>query len=174
MKKILCTMTKIVRDILEIYIPAIMFMTLFITFVLGVVFRYVIKNPQSWTYELSSIAFLWVGILGWGLTHRENENVVFEMLYERCSERVQTFFRILSNLLIAITAGILIVPSITYLVDMLELSTQILKIPRYLVFLPFAVSFIIAFIRSTYRLIPDIKLLSEDVKEDVVKLEEEN
>jgi len=147
---------KLLENILELVIPASMFAVLFISFVLGVFFRYVLKNPQSWTFELSSICYLSVGVLSWGISHRTDDHVVFDMFYTKVSTKMQCLFRILSNLLIVFIALMLIVPSITYLQAMVGLKTEIMKIPRVIVFAPFTISFIVAVIRSTYRLILDI------------------
>lgn len=157
---------KLALDILEKYIPSVMFLALFVSFLLGVFFRYVLNDPQSWTFEVSSICYLAVAVLGWGIAHRTDDNVVFDMLYNILSAKVQCILRIVTNITIAVVAVLMIVPTINYLVDMKDLTTQIIKIPRYLVFLPFLISFISATIRSVYRLVLDIRAMR---KQDYVQ-----
>jgi len=135
------------------------FIVLFISFIIGIISRYLFNNPQSWTFELGSICYLAVGILSWGISHRTNDNIVFDMLYEKMSPKIQCILRIVSELLISLTAAILIFPSISYLYGMRNLTTQIIKIPRYLVFLPFTISFVTATIRSFYRFIMEVRVL---------------
>ena len=147
---------KTLLNILEIYIPAVMFMVLFVCFLIGIVFRYVLDNPQSWTFELSSICYLAVGVLSWGIAHRTDDNVVFDMLYVKLSPKMQCILRMVTNLLIAAVAAVLVWPSIEYIQEMKGLTAQTMPIPRGLIFVPFTVSFVSAAIRSTYRLVMDI------------------
>ena len=144
-------------DLLEIHLPSIIFILLFLSFLIGIFARYILKNPQSWTFEFSSICYLAVGILSWGIAHRTDEHVVFDMLYEKLSSKAQCILRIISNIVMAVTAALLIYPSITYMQGMAGLTAQIIKIPRYIIFLPFTISFTVAFVRSAYRAITDIR-----------------
>lgn len=147
----------ILLNILEIYIPAIMFIVLFISFILGIFFRYVLRNPQSWTFEISSISYLAVGVLSWGIAHRTDENVVFDMLYEKVSSKTQCGLRIFINLVVTIVSGVLIYPSIKYLLGMIGLTAQVINIPRFIIFIPFTISFTVATLRSCFRMLLDLK-----------------
>ena len=169
------SIAKFLKNTLEVYIPSVMFLALFCAFVLGVFFRYVLKNPQSWTFELSSICYLGVGVLSWGVAHRTDDHVVFDMLYVKLSPKTQCVFRLVSNILIVFIATCLIVPSITYLQAMKGLQTEIMKIPRFLVFIPFCISFVAADIRCVYRVVLDIiSFAKKDYKQMYAGKEEEN
>jgi len=148
---------KFLLDLLDMHIPAILFLVLFACFLLGVFFRYVLKEPQSWTFELSTICYLSVGVLSWGLAQREDENVVFDMLYNKLSLKTKCILRIISNSLITATAALLIGPSVNYIMSMAGLRAQTLPIPRGVIFVPFTVSFAMATARSLYRLILDVR-----------------
>lgn len=154
-KQILKKIGKVALDILEFYIPAFFFIVLFVCFLLGIFFRYVLKDPQTWTFELSTVCYLSVGILSWGIAHRTDEHVVFDMLYNKLSPKVQCVLRVISNLVIAVTAALLIEPSISYIQSLMNVSAQTLPIPRGLIFTPFTISYIVAVVRSTCRLIQD-------------------
>ena len=156
-KERIASVGKLLQNVLEVYIPAFYFIVLFASFLLGVIFRYVLKDPQSWTFELSSICYLGVGVMSWGIAHRTDENVVFDMLYTKLSEKVQCVFRIITNVLITATAALLIMPAINYLLGMRNLQTDVMRWPRYIIFLPFVVSFVAAVCRSAYRLVLDVK-----------------
>lgn len=146
----------ILLDILEIHIPSILFLILFVCFLLGIFFRYVLRNPQSWTFELSTICYVAVGVLSWGIAHRSDENVGFDMLYLKMPPKTQCIMRLISNLLITVTAALLIEPSVSFIMGMAGLMAQTMPIPRGLVFTPFTISFVIASARSLYRLVLDI------------------
>ena len=122
----------------------------------GYFFRYVLNAPQSWTFELSTICYLAVGVLSWGIAHRTDENVVFDMLYNTMSPKVKCIMRMISNFLITVTAALLIVPAVNYIMSMAGLQAQTLPIPRGVIFVPFAVSFVMAMARSLYRLVLDV------------------
>lgn len=148
---------KVLRDILEILTPVILFVVLFLAFLLGVWYRYFLKDPRSWTFEVSTICYLAVGVLSWGLAHREGSDVVFEMFYERLLPSTRCVLRIVGNALTAVVAISLIWPSITYMQSMAGLVTQIIEIPRFIVFLPFTISFVSAAVRNTYYVYLDIQ-----------------
>ncbi len=146
-------------DIIEIYIPAIMLICLFVSFIVGIVFRYVFRDPQSWTFELSSISFLQFAILSGCFVQREDEHIVFDMIYARRSKRTQCIMRIVGGIIICFTASMLIPVSIQYVGTMLGLKTQIMKLPRWCVFICFPITFVIMDIRAFIRVIFDIKAL---------------
>ena len=51
-------------DLIEVYLPIAVFVALFLAFLTNVFFRYVVKDPQNWTFEFSVNAFVVVGLLG--------------------------------------------------------------------------------------------------------------
>lgn len=167
MKFIVKQATKLCRllfDIFEIYIPAIMLGCLFISFIIGVIYRYILKNPQPWTFELSSISFLWLAVLSWCFVERCNKHIVFDMMYEKMSKKTQCVMRILSSIIIFLTATILIYASIEYIDNMLNLKTQVMKWPRYFVFLCFPIALTLLNIRIMYKLSIDIRFLINGYK----------
>ena len=155
-KKRLVKIGKVMLNILEIYLPAVLFIILFVCFLIGVFSRYVLRNPQAWTFELSTMCYLAVGVLSWGIAHRTDDNVVFDMLYNKLSKRVQCILRVITNLTIVVTAALLIHPSIVYIQSMAGMSAQTMPIPRGIIFVPFVISFVAAVLRSAYRLVLDL------------------
>lgn len=146
-------------NVIEIYIPAIMLMCLFASFIVGIIFRYVFRNPQPWTFELSTIAFIQFVMLSACFVQREDEHIVFDMIYEKMSCRTQCWMRIISGIIVCLTSSILIPVAIKYVGTMLGLTTQILKWPRWCVFVSFPLTFIIIAIRSFCRIVLDVKSL---------------
>ena len=150
---------QILLNAIEIYIPAIMLICLFISFIVGIIFRYIFRDPQSWTYELSSISFLQFAILASCFVQREDEHIVFDMIYAKRSKRTQCIMRILGGFIVCFTATMLIPSSVKYVSTMLGLKTQIIKMPRWMVFSCFPITFIIMDIRALFRLVLDIRSL---------------
>lgn len=157
------TVWQLLLDIIEFYIPAIMFLILFITFILGVFFRYIVKSPQSWTFELSSITFLFTVILAGCIADRYEEHIAFDMFYNKMSEKTKCIMRIISNLLIILFLVIILPSSVKYLISFKKLATPILKIPQYMVFISFPILLIDLIIRRCWHLILDIKSLINKV-----------
>lgn len=146
-------------DIIEIYIPAVLFMILFICFLIGIFFRYVVKNPQSWTFELSTVAFLGSVILAGCLSDRHAEHISFDMIYDKRSEKTKTIMRIISNSLVVVFLAVAFPASIRFILSFNHLATPIMKIPQTLVFCCFPVLLADLIIRGVVRLVMDIRII---------------
>jgi TRAP-type C4-dicarboxylate transport system permease small subunit len=154
---------KVFADLFEIYIPVVTFVLLFLVFLLNVFFRYIIKSPQNWTFEFSVNAFVIVGLVGSCIAYRNEDHVVFDLLYSRISIKGQNVLRIISYLLIIIFFSIAIPPSFVYLWKLRTFVTPIMKIPVSIIFLSFPILLISSVIRSVYRLALDIKSYKDKV-----------
>ena len=147
----------VLLDVIEIYIPSVAFIVLFIMFLLGIVFRYVFKNPQTWTFEISRISFLWTAILAGCIADRGENHVIFDMIYVKTSPKTQCIMRIISNLLVTVFITWLIPFTVQYLMKMNTQPTSILRLPMSLVYIPFLVLFLCSTVRALHRLILDIQ-----------------
>ena len=132
-----------------------MLLCLFTSFIVGIVFRYLFRNPQPWTYELSTIAFVQFAILSSCYVQRQDEHIVFDMIYEKMSSKTKCCMRIIGGILIVFAATLLIPASIKYVSGMFGLSTQIIKWPRWVVFACFPVVFFVLDVRTIRRLVLD-------------------
>ena len=47
---------------------------------LGVFYRYVLKEPLSWTYELSILVFIWVTFIGASVALQQGAHVTFDFI----------------------------------------------------------------------------------------------
>jgi TRAP-type C4-dicarboxylate transport system permease small subunit len=55
--------------------------TMFIAFMVQVVFRYLFNFPIGWTSELSTITWIWLVLWGAAFVVREDEEIRFDILY---------------------------------------------------------------------------------------------
>ena len=147
----------VLRDTVELYYPALCLIILFLSFLIGIFSRYILKNPQSWTYELSTISFVNMVIGSWPFVQRKHGHIVFDMFYERQSDKVKRAMRITGNLLIAISAAALLPATYRYLHDMKNLTTQVIHMPRWLVFSCFAVSLFLCMSHAVLDIIEDLR-----------------
>ena len=155
MKKLL-TAINAATYVVEIVFPSVTFLIVFILFVAGVVMRYVFKSPSTWMYEGSLIAFLWTVNFAVCTSERNEDHIVFSMIYDRCSPRVRNIMRILSNTLIAVILGIALKPSLHYLLRN-KGKTSFLRISLIIVFSCYILMFFISTIRFLARAIEDMK-----------------
>lgn len=150
---------KIVRwfvDFVEIYLPVIVFVMLFVAFLSNVFFRYVLRNPQNWTFELSVNAFVVVGLLGACAAYRKEDHVIFDLFYTQLGSKGQNILRMISGITVIIMFSIAIPGIVGYLVK-LPVKTSIMEIPQNIIFSVFPILLISTVLRSIYRLALDMR-----------------
>lgn len=134
MKKVLLFL----RDVMEVYIPILSFAMLFCSFILQVFFRYVMRNPLTWTQDLIVLGFCWSVILGACYTMRKKGHVQFTMLYEMYSPKVAAWARLIGNLLIIVSFAFMLIPSFKYAFFVSFQKTPTLRVSYVWIFLPFS------------------------------------
>lgn len=130
---------QLILDILEIYIPSISFVVLFVVFLIQVFYRYFLNHPLAWPPEIISMAFIWTTVLGACYAQRLADHVSFTVVYERLPARGQLAFRITGNALVAIAFAAALVPVYKYITFMHFQRTPALDIPSSIVFAPFLI-----------------------------------
>ena len=143
-------------DFLEVYLPIAVFVLMFITFLVNVGFRYILSDPQNWTFEFSVYSFVVVGLLGACAAYRKEDHVVFDLLYAELKPRGQNILRIISYLIVIVSLAAIIPASVKYLLK-LPTVTSIMKIPEGIIFMSFPVLLVSTVCRSIYRLVLDVK-----------------
>ncbi len=150
----------IIRDIIEIYVPTVAFLIMFLTFILQIIMRYIFKNPLTWAYEVTVIGFSWTVILGACYAMRTRSHVKFTLIYDMLSGKKAAIIRVLGNLILAVGFIILIVPSYKYVTFMNFQATSVFKIKLSWIFAPF-VYFLISIILYTFEeIIEDYRILT--------------
>ncbi len=149
MKNWLKRIAKYLIDIVEVYIPFTAFVTLFIVFLLGILFRYFLK-PLTWTLELSLMCFIWTSLLGGIYAKRDDSHVTFTMIYDAVGAKAQLWMRLAGNTLLVTSFLIGFVPSLRYVLFMGYKKSNVLKIPMDIVFFPFVV--FLAFMIGRYSI----------------------
>lgn len=134
---------------------------LFISFIIGIFTRYVLKSPVSWSYELSTVVFVSLVMLSACYVQRKDEHIEFNLFYVRKPPKTQCLMRIVSNLIIAFTSGMLVPASVKYVRSMSGLKSSIMHIPRGSIFICFIVSFFIMSLRSLWFVYLDIRSFAE-------------
>jgi TRAP-type C4-dicarboxylate transport system permease small subunit len=145
---------------MEVYIPIISFILLFVTFILQIVFRYTGLPAMTWTQDIIVLSFCWTVILGACLTMRQKGHVTFTMLYEAYPPKVAAWARLIGNILIVFTFIVMIVPSFKYSFFVKSQKTASLRISFTWIFIPY-VYFLLSIIGYTIApIIEDWKVIT--------------
>lgn len=144
-------------DFLEVGIPTIALLGLFVMYCINILFRYVFNGSILWMSELSTYAYAWGAIFAASYGSRKGTSVVFSVVYDKVSEKVQRIFRIMGNGIIVFTFVFLIPYAWESVTFMNIRKSPILKIPYGFVFCPFLVFVILIAIHHSVYLIKDIK-----------------
>ena len=156
MKKILL----IARDVFELYIPVVFFFIMFLTILLQVFFRYVVRYPLTWSMEVTVIGFVWTVIFGTCYTMRRRAHIKFTLFYDRLKPRPAAVFRLLGNLIIVVTFLSLVYASLRYSFFVSFQKTPVFRISFTVIFLPF-VYFLCSIAGYTItEIIEDVRVIS--------------
>jgi C4-dicarboxylate transporter, DctQ subunit len=82
-------------------VAVILLSTVFLCFILQIVFRYVLGWPVGWTLEVSTLAWMWLVLWGSAFVVTEQDEIRFDILYSAVSERVRRGFAIVTALALA-------------------------------------------------------------------------
>lgn len=126
-------------DVVELYVPALAFLTLFIVFNAQIFARYILHSPLSWSTEISQLAFVWTALLGASYMRRMHGHIAFDMVFEMYSERGKVLATMASNMLVAIACIGSVPPTIEYLTFLGTEYTPMLHIPFSYGFAPLLV-----------------------------------
>ena len=124
-------------DILEVYLPSLIFIFLFLSYVVLVVYRYVFRASFDWLYELNMMSFVWCGIFAASYGSRTNTHVQFTILYDKMPDKVKLAMDIVSNLAIVVLFSLVFPKAVANLAFQGVRKSSILKIPYNIVFMPF-------------------------------------
>ena len=155
-----------IRECVEMYIPMIAFVVLFVIFVFQVFMRYVMKNPQAWTAEVEQSCFLWLVLLGACYAQRVKGHVTFTLVYDSLKVKGKAITAMLGNILITFACLITLMPSAKYIIGQLERAqlTSVLKWQKAYVFAPYVLFLAIIAVYAIMDLYEEIMVLKGDQK----------
>ena len=89
-----------VFDVLEQGFGVIFLLIMFVSVLIQIFFRYVLKSPTTWTEEASRYSFIWVVLLGTSFAVRRKEHVVMEVLVSRLPRFFRKYLGIALNIIV--------------------------------------------------------------------------
>ena len=129
-------------------VSAALLAAMFLAFVIQIAFRYLFNWPVGWTSEVSTVAWMWVVLWTAAFVTREDEEVRFDIIYGRVSERVRRAFTILSGVALVAMFAVSLPATLSFIGFMgVEVSTY-LRVPLsvlYSIYILFAVALIVRY-----------------------------
>ena len=147
-------------DVLEVYLPSIIFLLLIITVAVQVFSRYVLNRPLPKFFELSIYSFVWVIYLGAALAKRYNQHIRFDLIYRKLSPRIRAIIDIFFDLLTTGVFLLLVVPSIQYTIWNYKIKASALRIPWTYLLLCFPVFVCLMIIHNCLSIYNNFRQLS--------------
>lgn len=149
----------VVSDFLEVWVPSISFVVVFVTYVIMIIYRYLFNAQINWIYELSMIAFVWTVVLSASYCSRTDNHIAFTMLYDLLPERGRLIMRVLGNLAIVALMTVLL-PHAFEAVSFLKIKkSSLLLIPFNIIYAPFLVFNILTILHHLIELVRDVTAL---------------
>jgi TRAP-type C4-dicarboxylate transport system permease small subunit len=158
MKITLKSVGHFVIDLIELYIPTLAFVTLFVSFLTQIVNRYFFK-PLTWPEELSLLCFCWVALLGGLYAKRSESHVAFGMVYDMLKPKGRARMRIAGSAILLVAFAIAIKPCWEYVFAMSYRKSDVLHIPIQWAYFPFIVFLVDMIVR-----------LALDIRRDIAEL----
>ena len=125
-----------VWDFIGVYVPTLSFAVLFLCFMATMIMRYCLKISLSWGSELAILCYMWIMFWGSGYGLSHNDHVVFSLIYDRCSPKIQMIMKVFYSILMA---GLMLwaLPACIAAMGRSNMITGVLKIPYKVAFAPF-------------------------------------
>ncbi len=145
---------------------AAMLATMFVVFIIQIVFRYLVNLPIGWTHEVSSIMWLWLVLFGSAFVVRDYEEIRFDLIYSTVSERTRRILVVICAVVVVFFFAVSLPAVLDYIGFMKVERTAYLKIRfdwLYVIYGLFAVATIVRQLWLGYQAIwgsngPDIDI----------------
>ncbi len=100
----------------------------------GVIFRYVLLEPISWTEEVGRFCLVWVSFIGTYLAHRRSQHIGVTVLVDGLTPARQKYVRIVVSALLAVFMMMLMVQGTAYTTSFARYYSPILELPLGIVY----------------------------------------
>ncbi len=130
-------------------VAAAMLAVMFVTFIIQVVFRYVLNFPVGWTSEVTVISWLWLVLWGAAFVVKEREEIRFDLIYGAVGRRTRRVLAIIGSIALLILYILSLPAAVDYVTFMKVQSTAYMKIRfdyLFSIYVIFAVAVIIRYV----------------------------
>ena len=91
---------------------------MFVSFLLQIVFRYVLNRPLGWTEEVTVLCWVWVVLWGASFIVADADEVRFDIVYNAVSPRVRRVFTIVASVALIVLIALSLPATWRYVVFM--------------------------------------------------------
>ncbi len=127
---------------------------MFVSFLLQIVFRYVLDRPLGWTEEITVLCWVWVLLWGESFIVADADQVRFDILYNAVPPAVRRVFTVVASLAFVVLMALSLPATWRYIAFMRREHSAYLQIPfnyLYSIYLLFAVMCIARQARVAWR-----------------------
>ena len=153
------TILQFLLDVLELYLPMLAFLTIYVCFMIQIISRYFFI-PLMWPEELALLSFIWAALFGALYAKRTEALVSFTMIYDRANDRGKAVMRIAGSVLLVAAFAISFKPSLDFVIFMSYKKSSVLSIPMNLVSSGYLIFLVDITIRYVVDIVKDIRFLA--------------
>ena len=125
-----------IMTVLSEGMPMVAFLVVFVTFMMTIICRYVLRFAIPWSYEVSILGYMYCMFFGSGIALKRDEHVVFSLLYDKLPPLGKLICKLVYNAALVVLIAIVFTPCFKSLMAS-TMRTGILKMPYKVVFAPF-------------------------------------
>jgi TRAP-type C4-dicarboxylate transport system permease small subunit len=130
--------------------------TMFVAFIVQIVFRYLLNFPVGWTSELSTVVWIWLVLWGAAFVVREDEEIRFDLVYGSVGVRARQAMTIAAAAAVIVLYGMSLPAVVDYVTFMKVQETAYLDIRfdyLWAIYVVFAVASIVRYLWLAWRAI---------------------
>lgn len=122
---------------LDLYFMVILLACLIVLTVVGVLKRYILRNPISWLEEIQALLFMWITFIGGSAAFRYASHVSIEILVDSLPKKIGGLIERFDVLLQLLILGYLCYQEFTYYFQLISTGkvTNLLRIPYSVAYL---------------------------------------
>jgi TRAP-type C4-dicarboxylate transport system permease small subunit len=128
------------------YVAVALIATMFISFLLQIVFRYFLNRPLGWSEEVIVLCWLWGVLWCAAFVLSDHEEIRFDIVYEVVPKRIRRTFTVISSIALILLLAISLPATWQYVVFMKREHSAYLHMrfdALYSIYLIFAVACIV-------------------------------
>jgi len=123
----------------------------------GILFRYIMVNPITWTEEFSRYTMIWMGLLGISIGVKHETHLGINFFYEFFPKNVKLILRYLIKLMIGLFFIVMLIYGIKMSVNGLSQISPALKMKMFYILIAVPITSGISIFHIIYLIVRDIK-----------------
>lgn len=135
-------------------VGVVLIATMFVAFIVQIVFRYALDFPIGWTSELTVLAWLWVVLWGAAFVLKENEEIRIDLLHGAAGNRARRAMTVIAGIALLVLYSASLPATFDYVTFMKVEKTAYLKLRFdwvYSIYLAFVVAVLVRYAWLVWR-----------------------